>query len=174
MISYFIIYLMAPLIFIFGLIGNILGFIVLLRKNLIKIGPRIMYKMLFLMDVVVLLSIIVTYLSSAFNYDLTIISKYSCKLYWYLSLCVGPISPYILIYISVDKIIATKYPIRRHFLRKTETQIIYFLILISYMSVFYLTSPFVLNLIEIKNETNSTSLTTVYCYTYNHLRNIKC
>jgi hypothetical protein len=88
MISYFIIYLMAPLIFIFGLIGNILGFIVLLRKNLIKIGPRIMYKMLFLMDIVVL-SIIVTYLSSAFNYDLTIISKYSCKLYWYLSLCVG-------------------------------------------------------------------------------------
>ena len=157
---------MAPIIFIFGLVGNILGFIVLLRKNLIKIGPRIMYRLLFTMNIIVLIFMIITYLGSAYNFDLTITSKYACKLYWYLSLCVFPIPRYILIYISFEKIISIKYPTRTYFLRKTETQIIYFLILISFNSVYNLTSLFVLNLIEITNST-TTSLKIV-CYTNNY------
>ncbi len=162
---------MAPLIFIFGLIGNILGFIVvLIRKNLIKIGPIIMYRLLFTMNIIVLIFMIITYLGSAFNFDLTITSKYACKLYWYLSLCVFPIPRYILIYISFEKIISIKYPTRTHFLRTTETQIIYFLILISFNSVYNLTSLFVLNLIEITNSTTTTTTTSlkIVCYTNNY------
>ncbi len=164
MISYFVIYLMAPLIFIFGLVGNLLGLLVLLRKNLAKIGPRIMYRFLLIMDIINLLSIFVNYLNSAFNFNLQIISTYSCKLYWYLILLVGPIPPYILLYISVEKIIATKYPTRKYFLRKTETQIIYFLTLICINIAYNLITVFILEIIQIPAQNNSTSLIDI-CYT---------
>ncbi len=74
MISYFVIYLMPPIVFIIGLVGNVVGFLVMLRKNLAKIGPRIMYRFLLMMDIINLLSIIVVYLKSVFNIDLLIMS----------------------------------------------------------------------------------------------------
>jgi len=165
MISYFVIYLMSPIIFIIGLVGNILGFIVLLRKNLIKIGPREMYRFLFIMDIIILQTLTVTYLSSALNLNILIISKVACKLFGYLSLWTGSITPYILIYISVDKIIATKYPTRKYFLRKTETQIIYFLIITSYSSVYYLETLFIFDVIQLPIS-NSTTLSV--CFTSNY------
>ena len=165
MISYFVIYLMAPIIFIFGLVGNLLGLLVLLRKNLAKIGPRIMYRFLLMMDIINLLSIIVNYLNSVCNFNLQIMSTYSCKFYWYLILLVGPIPPYILLYISVEKIIATKYPTRKYFLRKTETQIIYFSILICFNIAYNLITFFILEIIQIPpSQNNSTSLIDI-CYT---------
>jgi hypothetical protein len=156
---------MSPIIFIIGLVGNILGFIVLLRKNLIKIGPREMYRFLFIMDIIILQTLTVTYLSSALNLNILIISKVACKLFGYLSLWTGSITPYILIYISVDKIIATKYPTRKYFLRKTETQIIYFLIITSYSSVYYLETLFIFDVIQLPIS-NSTTLSV--CFTSNY------
>ena len=164
MISYFVIHLMAPIVFIIGLVGNVVGFLVMLRKNLAKIGPRIMYRFLLMMDIINLLSIIVVYLKSVFNIDLLIMSKYACKLYLYLSIWLGAIPPYILIYISIEKIVATKYPSRKYFLRKKETQIIYFLIILSFNSVYSLITLFVSDIISIPIENNSTT-TMLICYT---------
>jgi hypothetical protein len=155
---------MAPIVFIIGLVGNVVGFLVMLRKNLAKIGPRIMYRFLLIMDIFTLLSIIVVYLKSVFNIDLLIMSKYACKLYLYLSIWLGAIPPYILIYISIEKIVATKYPSRKYFLRKTETQIIYFLIILSLNSVYSLITLFVSDIISIPTEYNSTT-TMLICYT---------
>jgi hypothetical protein len=157
MISYFVIYLMPPIITITGLMGNVLGLIVLLRKNLAKIGPRGMYRFLFVMDIINLLSIIVNYLNSAFNLNVLITSKYVCKLFIYLTIWLGTIPPYILIYISIEKIIATKYPTRKYILRKTKTQIIYFLIILSFNSVYNSITLFVSDIIRIPID-NSTAI----------------
>jgi len=157
---------MAPIIFIIGLVGNVVGLLVLLRKNLTKIGPIEMYRFLLMMDIINLLSIIVNYLNSAFNYNLQLISAFSCKLYWFLILLVGPIPPYILLYISVEKIIATKYPTRKYFLRKTNIQIIYFFILIIFNIAYNLISFFALDIIQIPvHSNNSTLLLVAICYT---------
>ena len=107
-ISYFVNYLMAPIIFAFGLMGNLLGLLVLVRKNLVKIGPRGMYRLLFMMDTIVLLSISVTYLNSVWNIDLAIISKQTCRLFGYFVSLLPQIPPYLLIYISVEKISSKK------------------------------------------------------------------
>ena len=48
--NYFVQYLMAPIILIIGLIGNTFGLTVLLRKNMINVGPRNMYRYLFILD----------------------------------------------------------------------------------------------------------------------------
>ncbi len=111
------------------------------------------------------LFLFLNYLNSAFNFNLQIISTYSCKLYWYLILLVGPIPPYILLYISVEKIIATKYPTRKYFLRKTNIQIIYFFILIIFNIAYNLISFFALDIIQIPVQNNSTLLLVAICYT---------
>jgi len=157
---------MAPIILIFGLVGNFFGLLVLLGKNLVKMGPRGMFRLLFVMDIINLLSIIVNYLNSAFNINVQIISKYVCKFYVYIIVWFGPIPAYILIYISVEKIIATKYPSRKYFLRKTKTQIIYFLIIVSFNSVYNLITYFVFDIVKIPT-VNST--TVMLCFTNDYL-----
>lgn len=43
-------YTIAPIIFLFGFFGNIIGLIVISRKELNKIGPVLIYKFLFISD----------------------------------------------------------------------------------------------------------------------------
>ncbi len=168
MISYFfVIYLMAPIILIFGLVGNFFGLLVLLGKNLVKMGPRGMFRLLFVMDIINLLSIIVNYLNSAFNINVQIISKYVCKFYVYIIVWFGPIPAYILIYISVEKIIATKYPARKYILRKTKTQIIYFLIILSFNLAYNLITLFNSDIIRMIPIDNST--TVLLCFTNDYV-----
>jgi hypothetical protein len=149
---------MPPIIFIIGFVGDIFGLLVLLKKNLAKIGPRGMYRFLFVMDLINLLSITVLYLNTAFKYDLLIISKYGCKLFVYIAIRLGSIPSYILIYISVEKIIATKYPTRKYFLRKKESQIIYFLIILAFNSVYSLITLFVSDIIRIPINNTTTTI----------------
>jgi len=58
--------------------------------------------------------------------------------------------------------VATKYPSRKYFLRKTETQIIYFLIILSLNSVYSLITLFVSDIVRIPID-NSTTL--LICFT---------
>jgi hypothetical protein len=152
---YFVSYLMAPLILSIGLVGNTIGVLILHRKNMKNIGPRNMYRYLFIMDTSYLLLIIVNYLAYGLNYDLTITSKYFCKLYCYLNFVLGPISPYLLIYISIEKLISIKYPSETFFLRKKETQLIYFIGILAFNFVYYLPVVYVFKL-DYQNETNLT------------------
>jgi len=147
---------MGPIIFTIGIVGDVFGLLVLQRKNLAKIGPRIMYRFLFVMDIINLLSIIVFYLNTAFKFDVLIVFNYVCKLFVYLNIWLGSISPFILIYISVEKIVATKYPSRKYFLRKTKTQIIYFLFILSFNSVYNLITLFVTDIIRIPIDNSTT------------------
>ena len=103
--EYFTYYILAPVVFGTGMFGNIFGIIVVSQKKLDKIGPRNMYKYLFISDTAFLLFITVNYFQYGFGYDATIISKYMCKLYWYFNYSIAPISPwllskYILLYIA--------------------------------------------------------------------------
>lgn len=77
----FVVYIMAPLVLLIGLIGNTLGFCVLLRKKMKKIGPVHMYRYLLLMDLFYLLQIVIDYLGHAFGsqFNLTILSSLACK-----------------------------------------------------------------------------------------------
>ena len=50
MINFFLNFLLPPIIFLLGLLGNTFGLIVIGRKQLDKIGPILIYKFLFTMD----------------------------------------------------------------------------------------------------------------------------
>jgi hypothetical protein len=50
MTNFFLKYVLAPIIFIVGHVGNIFGLTVIGRKKLDKIGPVLIYKLLFISD----------------------------------------------------------------------------------------------------------------------------
>ena len=49
-LNFFAKYLLAPIILVVGLLGNIMGIIVISRKELKKIGPVLVYMLLFIFD----------------------------------------------------------------------------------------------------------------------------
>ena len=156
--EFFVYYLMAPIIFFIGTFGNILAIIILSRPNMDKIGPRKTYLYLFYSDLFFLSQIVVNFFGYGYGYkyDLTVMSKYICKLYWYVNYFMAPISPYLLIYISIDKVIAIKYPSKKYFLRNKKHQLIYLISLISFHTVYYLPVVYYFTVNDNLNNTNGT------------------
>ena len=104
--EYFINSIFPPLILIIGEFGNILGVAILYNDDKLKnIGPIYIYKFLFLSDVTYLPQAIISYLNSGFLLDPTILSSLSCKFYIYFSFSLDAISPWLVVYISVEKFI---------------------------------------------------------------------
>lgn len=123
---YIIRYTMAPLVLALGLIGNSTALWVLFKAKLDKIG--LVYKLLFMNDTLYLFQIMEFYLQYAFNLNLTTVSR----LINYLDYQGDAISPFMLIYLSIEKYISIAYPT----LTSTNNQIIYFSIVFLYCSVY--------------------------------------
>ena len=155
----FVKYWFPVLIFLFGTVGNILGCIVIWSPKLANIGPQITYKFLFITDTLYLMQIIVTYLQFGFDIYLVNISDLICKLCTYFNYSLAVVSPCLLSYISIDRYVSIKYPAKRFSLRKTNTQIIFFMIVFIYNSIYYLPVFFISDFKAVTNTTtNSTNL----------------
>jgi len=140
--QFFLNYIFPLFIFLIGLVGNIFSLIVLSNKELKKIGPKIIYQYLFIFDSFFLLCIITINLQLAYNLDATIFYSIICKLinYFIYTLCV--ISPFLIVYISIDRYISIKYPARRFLLRKPKTQHIYFWLVFITSHLYYVPVAF--------------------------------
>ncbi len=73
--EFFVIYLMAPLVLIFGWVCNSLGMIVLSKKKLKKIGLIHTYRYLLIIDSIYLTMIFQPYLAHSFKIDLMLYSN---------------------------------------------------------------------------------------------------
>ena len=73
--EFFVIYLMAPLVLIFGWVANSLGMIVLSKKKLKKIGLIHTYRYLLIIDSIYLTMIFQPYLAHSFKIDLMLYSN---------------------------------------------------------------------------------------------------
>lgn len=125
--EFFVFYLFSPIIIVLGLFGNIMGLIVLKGNKLDKLGPKLMYRILFLMDLIFLLTLIKYYMSESFDIHLETTSVWFCKFYYYITYGFSTISPMMLLYISIERIVSIKLPSKRFILRKQKYQIFYFL-----------------------------------------------
>jgi len=154
-IKYFVYYLMAPIVLGFGLVGNITALVVFFNGELKKIGPVLIYKLMFIFDTLYIIQIIHFYLQFPFSLDLTILSRLSCKLWQYLSYQGDSITPIMLIYISLEKYTSIGNPLKSRMLNKRKNQIIYFLCVFAYCSAYAIVVPFGYDLIENIYETDS-------------------
>ncbi len=160
--EYFVIYLMAPLILIFGLVGNLTALAVFFKGKLKKIGPVLIYKFLFVMDNVYICQILNAYLSYAFNLNVTIVSRLACKLFNYFNY-IDAISPFLLVYISLERFISIGYPTKRCKLTNTRNQVIYFICVLVFCSTYTITVPFYYDLIESQNNLTDLNKTEISC-----------
>ena len=89
------------------------------------------------MPVFYLFQIIGTCLENSDNYYITKQSEFSCKLWNYFNYSLSVVSPWLMCYISVEKLISCKYSTYKAILRKKEYQFIYFIIICSISLIFY-------------------------------------
>jgi hypothetical protein len=111
------------------------------QNTLVQIGPRSIYKYLFVSDSIYLILILPSYISFAFNWDITVANSISCKLFWYFNYSLAAVSPMLLAYISLERVISIKYPAKKHLMRKNEIQFRFLLIVAIANLVFYMPIP---------------------------------
>ena len=78
-------YIFPIIILVFGLIGNTIGMVVILRSRLKSIGPTHIYCYMFETDSAYLVQIIITYLYNAFGMNLFTYSRVTCKSWMYIN-----------------------------------------------------------------------------------------
>ena len=134
--EYFIIYIFPIAITVFGLGGNALGLILCSSKKLEKIGTLNIYRYLFITDSIFLPQIVINYFGYSFNSDLSLVSALFCKVFFYSNYFAAVISPWLLVYISLEKFISIKIH-KNKFLKQKRVQNIFYLILAVYSIVYY-------------------------------------
>jgi len=160
--SFFINYIFPSLVFLLGLFGNIFGLITLSNKAMEDIGTKLTFQYMFISDSVFLFPfIILSFVQFNFNINLFILSNLSCKLILYFSYFFEAISPWLIVYISIDRYVSIKYTARRFFLRKSTTQHILFWFVFIVCLIFYVPAAL---FYEITYETrNNTTVSTPNC-----------
>ena len=159
--EYFVNYLQVPIVLSLGIIGNTLGFLILLKKKLLQIGPRFIFQALFLTDSIYLVQILQPYLAYSYNKDLSLVSSFFCVSYWYFNYLLSTISPWLLSYISVERYISIRYPKWKLILRNKTNQWIYFIVIVALNFAYYSEIIF-LNAFQIINNSNDSSSQCVF------------
>lgn len=122
---------LAPITIILGLVGNLLGLIVILKKKLNKMGPQKIFICMFIYDLIYFPMIFHPYLAYGFGINITTMSSIACKLYWYARYSIAFVSPMMNAYISADRFISVAFPTKKFFLQKSNIQFIYISIIVS-------------------------------------------
>lgn len=153
------------IVLVIGLIGNLLGFIVLFSKKLKKFGPTLIYKLLFVCDTIFLVQIVIFYMQNGLSFDPTIFSPIGCKIFFYFNYGLDALSPWLLVYISIERYVAIgQSPAKGLILKKKKNQIIYFFILCAYNAVYHLNIPFSADIIITSPSNDSINETSqIYC-----------
>jgi len=146
----------VPIVFIFGMTGNFFALKVLSNKKLKDIGPIQVYKFLLITDTIYLPQIIITYLATGFNFDPTILSSLSCKFYQYFNFAFGAFSPWLLVYISVEKLMSISYKSKQ--LRQFKNEIKYIIAIVVFAFVYYIPQAFCWDVINTSETINQTTL----------------
>ena len=157
----------SVVVFAIGLFGDILGLIVLSRKNLSKMNMINAYRCLLASDLLYFFTQVPIFniMFSYPNIDPTAKSSWFCKLFNFSDYALFAPSPAIIIYFSVERLIATKFPAKRFLLKKDKVFFIYVGI-VSLISLIYF-SPilFYYDLIEtetiVDNATNATEISVI-------------
>jgi len=144
---------LAPAIIIFGLFGNLFGLIVISKKKLVKIGPQIVYIALFIFDWLKFIVIFQSYALFAYDINITLFSRLSCKTFFYLTYVVASISPVLNVYISIERYISIACSEKKGFLRKDKIQLGFIIMLVLFKLILYVPVAINFELVIFENQT---------------------
>ena len=160
--EFFVFFIFPIIILVFGLIGNIIGFILLTtRKNLSVLGPVNTYRYLFITDCICLLLLTTNnYFLNAFSFGFSVLNDSTCKIYKYAVSSFFPLSYLNLLYIFFERFLAIKFPVESNRFRSEKFQLRYLLIIIFSNCVLFLPQFFNNN---IQEKVSSDNLTIKVC-----------
>lgn len=98
------------LVLVLGLIGNLTGLVVFSRRSLSKFPTRNIYRSLALFDTIYLVYRIIGEITTDNGISMYLISNAWCKILRYFRYSIGPISCWLLVYISIEKFITIQFP----------------------------------------------------------------
>jgi hypothetical protein len=102
-----------------------------------------MYRFLFIIDSVILLSFINIIIEKVYSMGLLLLHFFFCKLFGFLTISLSSLSSFILIYILVESYLSIKYPVESNLLRKNKPQFIYMIVIFLINLVYF--SPIILS-----------------------------
>ena len=152
-----------------GLLGNLIGILVFFRKNLLKFPTRNLYISLAIFDTIYLVYRMIGELTIENGISMYLISNNWCKIFRYFRYSLGPISAWLLVYISIDKFISIQFPnFKLIKLVKFQNTVIFIIVifnLIYYIPFFIYSKLFIVY----SNETNILNITNYINNTNNEL-----
>ena len=129
-------YLLTNVI-ILGLIGNIICFKVFSTPALQKHPISFFFKVIAVFDFIMMFNGINFFALQKLNFDLSLKNDIFCKLNSYFEYATGPISPWIMVIVSLDRFICVCYPKMFLFRFKFRFQLVLVFIIIGYNYIFY-------------------------------------
>jgi hypothetical protein len=96
----------------------------------------------------------------AFNNDPTLISRIGCKIFYFFNYGLDALSPWCLVYISVEKYVSIAYPAKRFIFKRKKNQLIYLVVLILFNIIYHIN---ILISFDFENNDNITN-----CYFINN------
>ena len=155
--SFFVLKIFPILVIIIGLMGNFFGVIILSKKSMSKLPIRSSYRFLFISDSIYISQAFINYLQYGFDIDLTISSSYFCKIFNYFNYSLSTMSPFLLVYISAERLITIKFPTKSLYYKTEKFQIVFLIAITIYNSIYYLCFPFYFDVLH-KNGTNNSTI----------------
>ena len=160
--NFFLKWILRILLLIIALIGNLIGILIFSRKSFRKkIKSYLFYILVASIDSIYIIYAILKDLLSNLEIKLVLFSKDSCKIIYYLNYSIGPISAWILVFISIEKYISIRYP-KFIFIYELNLQIILMLLILFFNLAYYLPITFFTNIYY--DFDNLTNITRVSCH----------
>jgi len=89
----------------------------------------------------------------AFNIDITLFSRLSCKTLFYINYAFGSFSPFFNVYISIERYISIAFSAKKDFLRKKKIQLGFSIALVLFNLILYVPAAINFELVIFENQT---------------------
>jgi hypothetical protein len=122
---------------VFGLIGNFLTLKIYSTQRLRKLSISVYFRTISIIDTLMIINAFIFFLKQKFNYNVALVNDFFCKTVDYFSYATGPISPWIMVVISIDRFFNIAHPKKFPFLFKTKFQMTAICLIVVFNYVFY-------------------------------------
>ena len=105
-----------------GLLGNTFGVLGSFRKSMQTIGPMYVFRCLFIFDSILMLIHSETLFNKIFLFDIKMMSRWACRLWFYVSFQATSVGSFMHIYITLERLLSMKYPVGNKRLNKGHSE----------------------------------------------------
>lgn len=147
-----------PFVLIWGVVGNAFSFIIFSRKKFRVTFFSVYFRILAFTDTFTLLFIINDFPATYFNEDIQNSSYIMCKMFYYFIYSISPTSAWILVIVSLDRMLNIIRPNQYLFMKKKKTQIMICFAIFVFNIVYYIPQAIYKEYQEVNLSNSSTEI----------------